>query len=133
MFTGKSLKVDQKYTLHNIVKKPHKYYFSKHYYKQNIYLYYKYSINIFCYKNIKLNIKQLQHIYKKLKFNVKQNKIIPNKFKFENYIHFSHICTKKPKDIRMGRGKGLIYSKIATLHLGFCFLSIFYFSKFFCF
>lgn len=86
------------------------------------------SVGILLLQNLILEISNLKFIFKFLK---KLLKFINKKLiiKFRYFPHFS--ITKKPKDIRMGRGKGAVIGKVCYLKKGSIFLEIIGFVQFF--
>jgi ribosomal protein L16/L10AE len=76
-------------------------------------------------KAVKLNVKQLEISYKSLKRELKWCKKMINIAVF--YFPLA-ILTKKPKDVRMGRGKGLPSVKFVNYREGSVFFSLQFFS-----
>lgn len=77
------------------------------------------NIGLRAIQGLKLTILNLKFFFKLLKKLIKQfNKKMIIKFKY-----FPHVSiTKKPKDIRMGRGKGIVVEKVCYIKKGSIFL-----------
>jgi len=112
----------------------HRYFFKKKYLTGNISCLKNQGLNFKILSAIsqRLNTKHLKISYNKLKHDLKLSFINQNKIKFLLYLFPTILLTKKPKDTRMGRGKGATFIHIAMLGKGFSFLDIRYCAIFYC-
>jgi Ribosomal protein L16p/L10e len=71
--------------------------------------------------------KHLQCVYKKIKYDIKQATFKLQRLDCYSFIYPSIMLTKKPRDIRMGRGKGMPIGICAKMVQGMSFLFFSYF------
>lgn len=81
---------------------------------------------LFSLKDIKFTLKHFQYMNKQLKLNLKTSLLHLRQVYITVYYFPNIFITKKPKEIRMGRGKGLVSLCIKQLNKGSYILNIRY-------